>query len=141
MVDEFETQEVKTEMMYSQPFGAYKKLKTATMEAIRLSYLRFLLPNGGNIEIPIKSSILLGRQNGNENVVDLDLSDFGSDSGVSRNHACIRISRSGVFVRDLGSRNGVFVNGEELLSMRDYPIQDGDELKLGKLKVRVIFML
>jgi hypothetical protein len=140
VVNQSNPDEVKTHMMYNQPIGAFKKLKQSTTQALRLSRLRFILPDGTNLEVPVSSFLLLGRQDGNEDKIDVDLSAFGSGSGVSRTHAAIQITHSAIFVRDFESRNGVFVNGEELFPMRDYPLQDGDELKLGNLKLRVIFV-
>lgn len=139
MVDETHSDEVKTQL-YNQPFGTFKRLKHSSKQELKLSSLRFMLPNATNIEVPANSTILLGRQEANENKIDVDLSAFGASSGVSRNHAAITVTSTKVCVRDLGSRNGVFINGEELFAMRDYELQDGDELKLGNLKLRVIFV-
>ncbi|MBI3449369.1 MAG: sigma 54-interacting transcriptional regulator [Acidobacteria bacterium] len=48
--------------------------------------------------------------------------------GVSESHAEIRNEPSGLFVRDLGSTNGVFVNGARI---REGRVQPGDEILLG----------
>src|SRR5919107_1104404 len=55
------------------------------------------------------------------------------DATVSRLHAVLE--RMGEFwtIRDLGSRNGVFVNGERLA--RDRVLRAGDEVLLGRTKV------
>ena len=139
MVDETKSNEVKTQM-YNQPLGIYKRWKHSLNQELQLSSLRFLLPDATSVEVPVSSTILLGRQEANDNTIDVDLSAFGAGSGVSRTHAAIQITHSAVFVRDLESRNGVYINGEELFAMRDYAIHDGDELKLGNLKLRVIFI-
>ena len=70
----------------------------------------------------------------------LDTTDFvvGRTSGchlvlgdalVSRRHAAFRVTRDGVEVRDLGSRNGVLVNGTRI----DGPslLKDGDQVRVG----------
>jgi len=49
---------------------------------------------------------------------------------VSRHHACIERTPDGRYtIRDLGSKNGTYVNGEEV---RDEPrvLQDGDEIQI-----------
>jgi DNA-binding winged helix-turn-helix (wHTH) protein len=62
----------------------------------------------------------------------------GRDAGVritsgevSRHHARIVISRSGVTIEDLGSMNGTVVSGERLVDRHE--LRDGDEIKLGTI--------
>lgn len=51
------------------------------------------------------------------------------DALVSRRHAAFRVTREGVEVRDLGSRNGVLVNGARI----EGPslLKDGDQVRVG----------
>ena len=58
-----------------------------------------------------------------------------TDQHVSRLHAVLEHYRSGWSVRDLGSANGTFVNGDRLLS--EHRLGTGDEVRLGS--TRVIF--
>jgi len=70
---------------------------------------------------------------------DVDLSPFDAFSlGVSRLHAAIRIVNSEVVVTDLGSSNGTRVNGQKIVPHVDYPINHGDIIAIGKLKIQVI---
>ncbi len=48
---------------------------------------------------------------------------------ISRYHARIERDREGYIVRDLGSKNGTFVNGEPVRG-QPYRLQDGDEISL-----------
>jgi len=50
------------------------------------------------------------------------------DDSVSRRHAVIEFAQGGFTVRDLGSTNGTFVNGE---SVKEAELEDGDLLRLG----------
>ncbi len=68
-----------------------------------------------------KKALSLGRGEQNEVVLDLD--------NVSRRHCEILIQDQIVQVRDLGSTNGTYVNGEEVQGAR--PLQNGDHLKVG----------
>ena len=55
------------------------------------------------------------------------------DPGVSRRHAEVRISHDGphlqVYVRDLGSTNGTFLNGDQV---GDEELREGDRLTMGR---------
>ena len=48
---------------------------------------------------------------------------------VSRHHASFRVTREAVFVKDEGSRNGTWVNGERLAG--DRPLSAGDDVRIG----------
>ncbi|MDH4137363.1 MAG: FHA domain-containing protein, partial [Anaerolineae bacterium] len=65
--------------------------------------------------------------------------DDALDKGVSRRHA--KITRRGreVFIEDLGSMNGTFVNRKKLTPYLPEALRDGDQLQLGKLMLRVSF--
>jgi len=60
-----------------------------------------------------------------------------ADSNVSRRHAEIRPDgRGGWAVTDLGSTNGVRVNGRPIAQGRPAPLQAGDELDIGTVDAR-----
>lgn len=60
------------------------------------------------------------------------------DPGVSRRHAEIRISHDGphlqVFVRDLGSTNGTYLNGDQV---GHEELREGDRLTVGRTTITV----
>jgi hypothetical protein len=56
------------------------------------------------------------------------------DSSMSGRHAEIRKSDGEIKVRDLGSANGIFLNGERI---EEAELFDGDVLRLGQTSVRV----
>jgi pSer/pThr/pTyr-binding forkhead associated (FHA) protein len=82
--------------------------------AIRLRYLAH------DLEVPM-GQFLIGRTP--ECQLSLD------DPLVSRRHAILEIQADGVFVQDLGSRNGVFVNGERA-EVRTR-LNEGDTIRIG----------
>jgi pSer/pThr/pTyr-binding forkhead associated (FHA) protein len=53
---------------------------------------------------------------------------------VSRRHCCLAMAYDRVLIRDLGSRNGVRVNGRSVDESRLY---DGDELAIGPILFRL----
>jgi len=57
---------------------------------------------------------------------------FLDDVTVSRNHALIVRRRDGLYIDDLGSLNGTYVNRRRIESHR---LQNGDELQVGKYKL------
>ncbi|MGI9455015.1 MAG: FHA domain-containing protein [Aeoliella sp.] len=57
----------------------------------------------------------------------------GSES-ISRRHCALIRSSEGILVRDLGSRNGTFVNGKQIAA--DTILCDGDAISVGALELR-----
>lgn len=53
---------------------------------------------------------------------------------ISRRHCCFALAYDRVIVRDLGSRNGVRVNGREIDEVQ---LRRGDEVAIGPLLFRV----
>ena len=76
-------------------------------------------------ELALDTSVtVIGRDRG----VTLELSDFQ----VSRRHALVVRTDTGVFVKDLGSRNGVLVNSARVPSRRHQKLKNGNVLTLGR---------
>lgn len=97
--------------------------------------------SGRQVQLPVAPEIQLGRLDTARGVFpDLDLTpDGGLNGGVSRHHAKIRHQDGLFFIEDLGSANGTFLNGERLTPYLPHPLQSGDELQIGKLKLIVEF--
>ena len=57
------------------------------------------------------------------------------DPLASRRHAVILVAADGVTIRDLDSRNGVLINGEEI--DRSHTLAEGDLITLGSLAITV----
>lgn len=90
----------------------------------------FLVPlDPGLCLIPLeKAIVLIGRQ------ADCDVSLTHSRK-VSRKHCCIAQVNSSYVVRDLGSTNGVFVNGARV--RKETGLALGDELAIGDVRFRL----
>lgn len=86
---------------------------------------------------PGKSEILIGREDPVSNVFpDIDLTPHGGDEGgVSRRHARIFAQGNQVFIEDLNSTNYTYVNQQKLMPGQPYPLKDGDEVRLGKVRL------
>ena len=71
---------------------------------------------------------------------DVDLTLYGArQKGVSRRHVALELDEDCVRVLDLGSTNSTFLNGYRLLPHQARILRDGDELTLGRMKVKVNF--
>jgi predicted component of type VI protein secretion system len=90
----------------------------------------FLVPlDPGLCLIPLeKAIVLIGRQ------ADCDVSLTHSRK-VSRKHCCVAQVNDAYVVRDLGSTNGVFVNGSRV--RKEAGLALGDELAIGDVRFRL----
>ncbi len=80
-------------------------------------------------EVPIDSlPVAVGR--GGQNEVPLDGDEF-----VSAQHARFESKRDGLWVEDIGSSNGTFVNGARVTSARR--LSKGDIVRVGQTDFRV----
>jgi hypothetical protein len=99
-----------------------------------------LTDSPGLFELSTSAPILLGRMAGGQ-VVDVDLTLFnGQLLGVSRLHATIEAFGERLMLKDAGSVNGTRLNGSLLTPNHVYQIFHGDEIRLGKLNMRVYFV-
>jgi hypothetical protein len=113
-------------------------------QQVRVSQLyetiTFMIPlSGRHISLPAKNDIRIGRATpGQPDPPEVDTTpDNGSEYGVSRNHAVIRISEQGVALIDLNSTNGTTLNNYRLPPELPYPIKNGDEISFGSLLMHV----
>ena len=104
--------------------------------------LKLTIPDSGReVEVPLTEEVKIGRLDpASASFPNVDLTtDDALDKGVSRYHA--KITRRGreVFIEDLGSMNGTFVNRKKLIPYLPEALRNGDQLQLGKLMLRVSF--
>lgn len=86
--------------------------------AVRLRYLAH------DLEVPI-GQFVIGRTSDCQLSLD--------DPLVSRRHAVLTVEMEGVFIEDLGSRNGVFLNGQRI--ERRCRVNDGDAIRIGSQEI------
>ena len=105
--------------------------------------LKLTVPDSGReVEVPLtRDEINIGRLDpASGSFPDVDLTDYGgAEKGVSRRHAKIIRREGGVFIKDLGSFNGTFLNHKKLSPYVLEALKSGDELHLGKLVLRISF--
>lgn len=83
-----------------------------------------LSPELGDLSIPVGTSLRIGRQETNDVVL--------ASPRISRQHAKLNRIGDKLYIQDLGSANGTFVNGDRMTS-EAYRLQQGDELAFAEL--------
>ena len=93
------------------------------------------------VEVPLTKGVNIGRLDpAMACFPEVDLtSDDGLEKGVSRLHAKITKRGNEVFIEDLDSINGTFLNRHKLIPYLPQALKSGDELRFGKLILRVSF--
>ncbi len=61
-----------------------------------------------------------------------------SDPTVSRKHAKMTVKSGELYLRDLGSTNGTYVEGRKLNPGEDIKLYNNKDFLLGKVAVRVV---
>lgn len=86
--------------------------------------------------------VLMRSMNGLEERISIDESHFligraeagvhyrEAAKGVSRIHLELELNNGKLRVKDAGSRNGTFLNGQLMIAYKAYPLQKGDKLQL-----------
>ena len=91
---------------------------------------RRLVVSGGSrpLELHMVGTLLVGR----DPVCEISEQ---TDPLLSRRHAAFSADARDVVVKDLGSRNGILVNG---VKMRESKLRNGDVVQIGHLQVRYV---
>jgi pSer/pThr/pTyr-binding forkhead associated (FHA) protein len=71
---------------------------------------------------------------------DIDLTMYNAFAqGVSSRHAGLQRHGTQLTLTDLASTNGTYLNGERLEEYQPVTLHDGDEIRLGRLKIALYF--
>jgi FHA domain len=90
------------------------------------SHLEIWKPSGRELITLTGNRVTVGKAS--TNLVSLE-----HDATVSRLHAILENHGSAWSIRDVGSRNGTYINGEKIAAER--VLRSGDELRLGKSRL------
>ena len=95
-------------------------------------YASFTDSDSGRVFCLNSDKILLGRGPGQlDDGLKLDFEGLRGGATVSKRHALLRHDVTGVFIEDVGSGNGTFINGERLPQGIERGLNNGDRLRLG----------
>jgi hypothetical protein len=99
-----------------------------------------MVESGQIISLADRDEFTIGRTSEGQPIMpDVDLTDFNAyANGVSRLHCVIKKAKNKTYVMDLGSSNGTYCNGVRLSVHAETPINHGDVISLGKLKIQVL---
>ncbi len=101
--------------------GPQQRGKTFVLRFISGKY------QGGEFPVTPGKEIIVGRSSDLDMVLVEDM--------VSRKHARINLQADGIWIEDLGSTNGTFVNGEKIKRAR---LKEGDRILIGTSILKVI---
>ena len=114
-----------------------RESKVSTAETANATQMRAVPTTGwalkanhtalANRVFPLKDTTVIGRS------VDCDISLAAAH--LSRRHAQLQIIDGALFVKDLGSANGTFLNGKQVMEAR---VKRGDELRFDALTFGVM---
>ncbi len=108
--------------------AANSMIEPGTVAAVNVPVLSVTSPEKPLASIPITQPVFqIGRSIRSGNTLVLD-----TDNQVSKQHALIERTMNGFTIRDLGSTNGITVNGEKVLSTR---LQSGDVIEMGQTRM------
>ncbi|MBQ8958427.1 MAG: FHA domain-containing protein [Bacteroidales bacterium] len=80
----------------------------------------------------------IGRKNNSGPEHRPDVEVVTDDKKMSRKHAAIRKKgKTGFTLKDLGSKNGIWVNGKRMDAEEEVYLADGDQFRLGETTFRV----
>jgi len=81
--------------------------------------------------------VVIGREDPVSGIFpDIDTDQFGGqEAGVGRKHAQLIVQGGQVYMEDLNSVNGTFVNKQKVTPQQPLPLNDGDEIRMGKLVI------
>jgi len=99
-----------------------------------------LMDSGKILPLATRNEFTLGRLSEGQPIMpDIDLTPYQAyASGVSRLHAVVKRDENRIFVMDLGSSNGTYLNGRRLNPHTEEDLKHGDVVALGKLKIQVL---
>ncbi len=98
--------------------------------------VRLRLPTGRILTLPGAGPWLIGRRT-RTSAPDIDAQEWGARH-VSRQHARLEWRRDGLYLVDLGSTNGTWVNGYRLSPHEPKRLQDGDLVRWADWEVQVL---
>lgn len=105
----------------------------------RVIFLVGSAPPPTTLGLDVRQELVMGRSDtGDKSAPGLDLAPYlAADQGVSRQHAVLLPMTEGLYIGDLGSKNGTWINGQFLEPGARHQLAPGDVVELGLLRLAV----
>ena len=129
------------EMKASQGKGSKKPLWGTTQFSKSATVILRLEASKESLTLTNREKYVIGRTDSQSgNYPDIDLTPYGGlDEGVSRVHALFQRTEDTLTLVDMNSSNGTYLNGQRMSPNQPRVLQDGDEVRFGKLVTRIFF--
>ncbi|MFZ4816220.1 MAG: FHA domain-containing protein [Phototrophicaceae bacterium] len=91
----------------------------------------------------LRGALIMGRRDPMmQKSPDVDLDQFGGyRMGVSRRHATLEVVNGILYLTDLDSANGTYLNNRRLLvARRGEVVVAGDQIRLGQISIKTVFV-
>jgi hypothetical protein len=100
--------------------------------------LTVLSDKQSTIGLDVREMLTIGREDPDGTQPDLDLTPhLALDHGISRQHAVLIPASEALYLVDLDSKNGTWINGEYITPGERHPLNQGDKIELGLLRLLV----
>lgn len=107
---------------------------------VSLKAVRIIIPQRGvTLVLSDTAQATIGRADPvSQSFPDLDLTPYGGlEQGVGRRHVRLFVEHGQLFLDDLHSTNGTFVNGTKLIPGTPRVLNQGDDVRFGNMPVRI----
>lgn len=98
-----------------------------------------VVSSGAVLPLPAAAEAVIGRADPVSRFFpEVDLTPHGAlEQGVGRRHLRLFVQNNQILVEDLDSTNGTMLNGHKLSPRQVLPLNDGDQLLLGRLALQI----
>lgn len=98
-------------------------------------------PSRGVLPLEIADDVVVGRGAEGDDAPTLDLTALDAfEQGVSRRHAMFRPTPNALYILDLGSSNGTFINGGLVGRGMAHALNQGDLITFGSMNMTIVYI-
>ncbi len=122
----------------NQPRWGSARFDEKTLLVLRIVHSGHII----RANVHTEGGTVLGRYNpATDTSPEVDLTGYDAEKfGVSRQHARLSIVDGSLYVTDLDAPNGTYLNSLRLTALQPRILRDGDEIRLGKLRIQITFI-
>ena len=122
------------------PEGLSEKIEKMNTQAPAKGIAVYVPDTTRPVAIRLDDEFVIGRLTDGPEEKIVDLTPYKAyDQGVSRRHVMVRRTGNECNLIDLNSTNGTWINEKGLVPQRPYPVKSGSQIRLGKMRIFMIF--